>query len=65
MEGTELSWEPIEAHVSPSAEMGYVFGAVRWKLPDQAEQVGKYISVWVKHDGRWMNAVEMRNANHE
>ena len=63
MEGTELSWEPIEAHVSPSDEMGYVFGSVRWKLPNEDEQVGKYIFIWVKHDGAWKNAVEIRNAN--
>lgn len=64
MEGTELSWEPIEVRVSPSDEMGYVYGSVRWKLPNADEQQGKYISIWVKHDGAWKNAVEIRNANH-
>lgn len=64
MDGVELSWDPIEAHVSPSDEMGWVFGWVKWKLPNEPEKQGKYISVWVKEDGKWRNAVEIRNANH-
>ena len=36
MEGVELSWDPIEAHVSPSEEMGYVYGWVNWKMPGDA-----------------------------
>lgn len=63
MEGVELSWEPIEAHVSPSSEMGWVFGSVRWKMPDSPEVEGKYISIWDRVDGQWTNTVEMRNAN--
>ena len=64
MEGVELSWDPIEAHVSPSEEMGYVYGWVNWKMPgDAAETKGKYISVWIKEDGEWRNAVEIRNSN--
>jgi ketosteroid isomerase-like protein len=62
-EGVELSWEPIEAHVSPSEEMAYVYGSVRWKMPNEAEQHGKYISIWVKENGAWKNAVEIRNTN--
>ena len=63
MEGVELSWEPIEAYVGPSNDMGYVYGSVRWKMPNEAEQQGKYISVWVKQGGEWKNIVEMRNSN--
>ena len=63
MEGTELSWEPIEARVSSSEDMGYVYGSVEWKLPNEPKQLGKYISIWVKENDRWRNAVEIRNAN--
>lgn len=62
-EGVELSWEPIEANVSASDDMAYVYGSVRWKMPNVAEQQGKYISIWIKVDGKWKNAVEIRNSN--
>ena len=64
IEGVELSWDPIEAHVSPPEEMGYVHGWVNWKMPgDATETKGKYISVWIKEDGERRNAVEIRNSN--
>ena len=61
--GVELSWKPIEARVSSSCDMGYVFGTVDWKLPDSDKVNGKYISIWMKEDGEWRNAVEIRNSN--
>ena len=61
--GVELSWEPIEARVSSSCDLGYVYGTVDWKLPDSDTVNGKYISVWMKEDGQWRNAVEIRNSN--
>lgn len=63
MEGFELSWEPLEAQVSASNDMAYVYGSVRWKMPESAEEVGKFVSVWVKENGEWKNAVEIRNSN--
>ena len=63
MEGFELFWEPLEACVSASSDMAYVYGSVRWKMPGSAEEVGKYISVWMKENGEWRNAVEIRNSN--
>lgn len=63
MDGVSLWWEPIEAHVSPAQEMAWAFGTVRWTLPGQDEVTGKYISVWEKRDGRWLNTVEIRNAS--
>ena len=64
MEGVELWWEPKEARTTPSEEMGYVLGEVHWKMPGEKKVIGKYVSIWVKQpDGKWLNAVEMRNAN--
>ena len=63
MEGFELFWEPLEAQVSVSHDMAYVYGLVRWKMPESAEEVGKYVSVWMKENGEWRNAVEIRNSN--
>lgn len=62
-EGAEMSWEPIEVHVSASDDMAYVYGSVRWKMPNVAEQQGQYISIWIKVNGEWKNAVEIRNSN--
>ncbi|MEQ8235055.1 MAG: DUF4440 domain-containing protein [Gammaproteobacteria bacterium] len=61
--GVELYWEPIEAHISASNDMGYVYGSVNWKMPGEDLVQGKYISIWTRVDGQWMNAVEIRNAN--
>ncbi len=61
--GVELWWEPREAHVGAAGDMGYVYGSVNWKMPGEDLVQGKYISIWTKVDGRWMNAVEIRNAN--
>ena len=63
MEGIELSWEPIEVYVGPSNDMAYVYGSVEWKMPNEAKQQGKYISVWVKENNQWRNMAEMRNSN--
>lgn len=63
MEGVELSWDPVEAFVGPSNDMGFVYGSVKWRMPEENEQQGKYISVWVKEDGKWRNAAEIRNSN--
>ena len=49
--------------VIAAGEMAYVYGSVRWKMPNEAEQQGKYISVWIKTDCERKNAVEMRNSN--
>ena len=62
MEGVLLDWEPIDAFVDQSDDMGYVYGLVRWKNPNEPQRLGKYISIWVKQDGKWMNKVEIRNS---
>jgi len=61
MEGVEFAWEPIDAFVGDSKDMGYVTGVVQWKMPNSPEQFGKYISIWAKRNDKWMNKVEMRN----
>ncbi len=63
--GVVLDYEPVDVHVGPSGDMAYAYGLVRWKNPGEPQYLGKYVSVWVKEDGRWMNHVEMRNVIHE
>lgn len=60
-EGVELDWEPIDPFVGLSKDMAYVYGLVRWKMPEEQAKLGKYISIWVKKGGQWVNQVEMRN----
>ena len=62
-EGADMFWEPQEAHVSLSGDMGYVYGKVKWKMPGAEEETGKYISILTKKDGAWKAAVEIRNSN--
>lgn len=61
MEGVELDYEPIDVYVGPSGDMAFAHGLVRWKNPGEPRYLGKYVSVWAKEGGRWMNQAEMRN----
>lgn len=63
--GVLLDYEPIDVYVGPSSDMAYAYGLVRWRNPGEPQYLGKYVSVWVKEDGRWMNHVEMRNVIHK
>ena len=63
-EGVVLDYEPVDVYVGPSGDMAYAYGLVRWRNPGEPQYLGKYVSVWVKEDGRWMNHVEMRNVIH-
>ena len=56
-------WEPVSAKVSASDDMGWVHGLIT--ITDSAgnKEYGKYVSVWVKEDGQWKVAAEIRNAN--
>ena len=56
--GGTLSWEPIFADVSRSADLGYTIGKYKYVLTDTtgAERVsdGYYITIWKKQpDGQW------------
>ena len=59
--GVYLTYEPTEAHVSDSRDMAWAFGIYKFKIPDSDMEVGKYLSVWQKHNGQWKNVAEMRN----
>jgi ketosteroid isomerase-like protein len=62
-EGLNLSWEPTAARVSASEDMGYVYGTIRIKTPDNQELAEKYVTIWVKENGRWKLALQIRNSN--
>lgn len=56
-------WEPLEAKVSASEDMGYVYGITKEVKSDGTEEHGKYVSVWVKEEGKWKVTIEIRNTN--
>jgi len=64
--GFTLRWEPIEAVVSASGDLGYTLG--RWKstaINPEGKTVtgqGKYLTIWKKqNDGSWKAAVDVGN----
>lgn len=64
--GFTLRWEPIEAVVSASGDLGYTLG--RWKstsIDPEGKTVtgqGKYLTIWKKQkDGSWKAAVDVGN----
>lgn len=61
LDGVVFVWEPIQAYVNEGDKMGYVYGLVIWKMPNEKLKLGKYISIYQKIEGKWMNQVEMRN----
>lgn len=62
-EGLSLSWQPDGARVSDGADMAYSWGSYTMRLPDGAEDRGKYLAVWVREAGDWKVAADMFNSN--
>lgn len=66
--GFKISWEPLEAHVSSSGDMGYIIERSQVTLPDSTGKLittySRGVTVWRKGaDGRWRNAVDISNAD--
>ncbi|MEM6581708.1 MAG: hypothetical protein AAF699_10570 [Pseudomonadota bacterium] len=61
--GYNIVYEPFEAWVSESDDMGWALGLTKETKPNGAVEIGKYVSVWHRVDGVWKNVVEMRNYN--
>lgn len=59
----DFFWEPVSAQVSASDDMGWVHGVITITDEQGSKQYGKYVSVWVKEDGKWKVAAEIRNNN--
>jgi uncharacterized protein (TIGR02246 family) len=61
-----LTWDPVEARVSSSGDLGYTIG--RWERrvagPDGVETVatGSYVSIWrLQEDGNWKVELDIGN----
>jgi uncharacterized protein (TIGR02246 family) len=65
--GFHISWEPLEAHISKSGDMGYLLERSSVTMPQAngklATQQFRGITIWTKDaDGRWRNLVDASNA---
>ena len=63
-----LNWEPQEAEVARSGDLGYTWGTyiVSWVDADGQLQspYGKYLNIWKKQsDGKWKVLIDMGNAS--
>lgn len=59
-----LTWQPLAAHVSDSADIGYTYGSYDFKPADAAKPVerGHYVRIWKKQpDGKWKNVLDVIN----
>lgn len=66
--GFRISWEPLEAHVSDSGDMGYVIERTRVTMPDLSGRPvthqARAVSIWRKPEGGiWKNVVDISNGD--
>jgi len=65
--GYTLFWEPQEAEVAESGEMGYTWGTYTFTVATDSGETqsrGKYLNVWKKdEDGEWKVLIDTGNAS--
>ena len=66
IEGFEVTWEPQEAFVGASGDVGYTRGVNAFTFPDGEGGLvttrGRYLTIWRKEaGGEWRCFVEMTN----
>lgn len=64
--GFEIGWEPQEARVAKSGDLGYVIAHKYVRVPDEAGNVNTFyfieVGIWEKQkDGNWKNTVDIYN----
>lgn len=64
--GFEISWEPQEARVAKSGELGYVIAHKYVKVPDESGKLNTFyfisVGIWEKQeDGTWKNTINIYN----
>ena len=56
-----LTWQPLRAYASKSADMGYTFGTYTF-TQDTIQLEGTYVSIWVKDEtGQWKYSLDTGN----
>lgn len=64
--GFEIGWEPQEARVAKSGELGYVVAHKFVKVPDESGNLNTFyfieVGIWEKQaDGKWKNTIDIYN----
>jgi ketosteroid isomerase-like protein len=64
--GFEVNWEPKEAYVSKSGELGYVIAHKYFKFPDATGKINTAyfieVGIWKKQEnGKWKNTIDIYN----
>jgi ketosteroid isomerase-like protein len=62
-----LTWTPVGADISASADLGYTYGTYEFRSKDKDGKPvvdhGKYTSIWkMQRDGSWKVVLDMGNA---
>lgn len=58
----QLTWEPLDAKVSKSGDLGFTYGIFTMELKDgTASQQGTYVSVWIKEKDGWKFVLDTGN----
>jgi len=58
----QLTWEPSDAMVSRSGDMGFTYGIYTMQLKNgTTSRKGTYTSVWIKENGSWKFALDTGN----
>ncbi|PAP75451.1 YybH family protein [Rubrivirga marina] len=60
-DGVSVSWEPVDAVVSPSGDMAFDWGRAATTLADGSVVEGSYLVVWTREDGEWKVAADLFN----
>ena len=59
-EGAKLEWTPIRGGVSADGQHGFTFGYMTIHRTNGTDVPAKYLSYWIKEDGRWKVAAYKR-----
>ncbi len=58
----ELSWEPLDAKVASSGDLGYTYGIYTLSLKGMdMNKKGTYVSIWIKEHGEWKFVLDTGN----
>jgi ketosteroid isomerase-like protein len=55
-----LEWHPVRGGVSADGHQGFTYGYMTMRMADGVVRPLKYLSYWVKRDGRWQVAAYKR-----
>ena len=61
--GVQFTWEPIDADIALSGELGYTYGVYSFKK-DSVTEKGTYVSIWKKDSaGYWKYTLDCGNVS--